>query len=258
MIEVLKPTRLPRARETGALVADILQTLKSRSTVGTNLLDIDGWAETMIVECRSGVLLRRLRAVLRPRAVRPLHLHLRQRRRAARPAARLRAGRRRPAVARPRRLPGRGRRRLGHQLRRRRLEAAGERRDDRARPSARWQRGSPRPGPGARVGDLSHAIGSVLTRRAIPVNTQFGGHGVGSTMHQDPHIAEHRPARPRIPAATGSAAGPGAVGDGRHRRRSSPTPTAGPCAARRAAGPRTASTRSPITDDGAEILTLAT
>ena len=50
MIEILNPTELARARETGALVADILQTLKSRSTVGTNLLDIDRWAQAMIVE----------------------------------------------------------------------------------------------------------------------------------------------------------------------------------------------------------------
>jgi methionyl aminopeptidase len=29
----------------------------------------------------------------------------------------------------------------------------------------------------------------VLTEAGYPVNTEFGGHGVGSTMHQDPHIA---------------------------------------------------------------------
>ena len=51
-------------------------------------------------------------------------------------------------------------------------------------------------GPGARVGDLSHAIGTVLAEAGYPVNTQFGGHGVGSTMHQDPHIANTgRPGR---------------------------------------------------------------
>ena len=50
MIEILNPTQLPRARAAGALVADILQTLKSRSTVGPNLLDIDGWAQSMITE----------------------------------------------------------------------------------------------------------------------------------------------------------------------------------------------------------------
>ncbi len=42
--------------------------------------------------------------------------------------------------------------------------------------------------PGARIGDISHAIGSVLAGAGYPINTEFGGHGVGSTMHQDPHI----------------------------------------------------------------------
>ena len=42
--------------------------------------------------------------------------------------------------------------------------------------------------PGARIGDISQAIGSVLEAAQFQVNTQFGGHGVGSTMHQDPHI----------------------------------------------------------------------
>src|SRR3954466_13059368 len=50
MIEILDPPELARAKNTGALVADILQTLKSRSAVGTNLLDIDRWAQTMINE----------------------------------------------------------------------------------------------------------------------------------------------------------------------------------------------------------------
>src|SRR3954468_15000656 len=50
MIEILNATEVSRARETGALVADILQTLRSRSAVGTNLLEIDEWARAMIVE----------------------------------------------------------------------------------------------------------------------------------------------------------------------------------------------------------------
>lgn len=41
---------------------------------------------------------------------------------------------------------------------------------------------------GARIGDISYAIGSVLESARFQVNTEFGGHGVGSTMHQDPHI----------------------------------------------------------------------
>ena len=43
--------------------------------------------------------------------------------------------------------------------------------------------------PGARIGDLSHAIGSVLSDAGYPINLEFGGHGIGSTMHQDPHVA---------------------------------------------------------------------
>ncbi len=50
MIEILSPAELTRAKGTGALVADILQTVKSRSTVGTNLLDIDRWTKAMIAE----------------------------------------------------------------------------------------------------------------------------------------------------------------------------------------------------------------
>jgi methionyl aminopeptidase len=42
--------------------------------------------------------------------------------------------------------------------------------------------------PGAKVGDISHAIGAVLGEAGYRVNTEFGGHGVGSTMHQDPHV----------------------------------------------------------------------
>jgi methionyl aminopeptidase len=43
-------------------------------------------------------------------------------------------------------------------------------------------------GPGARIGDISHAIGSVLSDAGFGINLEFGGHGVGSTMHQDPHV----------------------------------------------------------------------
>jgi len=50
--------------------------------------------------------------------------------------------------------------------------------------------------PGARVGDLSRAIEKVLTAAGYPINLEFGGHGIGSTMHQDPHVANAgRPGR---------------------------------------------------------------
>jgi methionyl aminopeptidase len=43
--------------------------------------------------------------------------------------------------------------------------------------------------PGHRLGDVSAAIGDVARGRGLSVNTQFGGHGVGRTMHGDPHVA---------------------------------------------------------------------
>ena len=41
---------------------------------------------------------------------------------------------------------------------------------------------------GNKVGDISHAIATVATEAGLSVNTEFGGHGVGRTMHGDPHI----------------------------------------------------------------------
>jgi methionyl aminopeptidase len=49
---------------------------------------------------------------------------------------------------------------------------------------------------GNRVGDISAAIGAVADSRGLKVNLDFGGHGVGRTMHGDPHIANNgRPGR---------------------------------------------------------------
>ena len=42
--------------------------------------------------------------------------------------------------------------------------------------------------PDHRLGDVSAAIGATLTSAGYDVNTEFGGHGVGRTMHQDPHV----------------------------------------------------------------------
>jgi methionyl aminopeptidase len=41
---------------------------------------------------------------------------------------------------------------------------------------------------GNKIGDISHAIGTVAREAGLRVNTDFGGHGVGRTMHGDPHI----------------------------------------------------------------------
>jgi methionyl aminopeptidase len=42
---------------------------------------------------------------------------------------------------------------------------------------------------GGRIGDISAAIGRTARSAGIKVNRDFGGHGVGRTMHGDPHIA---------------------------------------------------------------------
>lgn len=41
---------------------------------------------------------------------------------------------------------------------------------------------------GNRLGDISAAIGSVATGYGYPINTAFGGHGLGRTMHEAPHV----------------------------------------------------------------------
>jgi methionyl aminopeptidase len=195
MIEILDPADLPRAREVGAVVADILQTLKGRSQVGTNLLDIDRWAQAMIVEagalscyvdyapsfgrgpfghyiCTSvnDAVLHGLPFDYRlaDGDLLSLDLAVAQRGVVADSAVSFIVGDTRPpeSVA---------------------LIDATER---------ALAAGIAAAGPGARVGDLSHAIGSALAAAGYSVNTEFGGHGVGSTMHQDPHIANTgRPGR---------------------------------------------------------------
>ncbi len=41
---------------------------------------------------------------------------------------------------------------------------------------------------GKRLGDVSAAIGAVCRLAGYSVNLKFGGHGVGRTMHQEPHV----------------------------------------------------------------------
>ena len=41
---------------------------------------------------------------------------------------------------------------------------------------------------GNRLGDVSAAIGEVSRAAGYSVNLEFGGHGVGHTMHGDPHV----------------------------------------------------------------------
>ena len=49
---------------------------------------------------------------------------------------------------------------------------------------------------GARIGDVSHAIGSVGRSAHYGIPSGFGGHGIGREMHEDPHVPnEGRPGR---------------------------------------------------------------
>lgn len=49
---------------------------------------------------------------------------------------------------------------------------------------------------GNRIGDVSHAIGEVALAAGHEVNVDFGGHGVGRTMHGEPHVPNNgRPGR---------------------------------------------------------------
>ncbi|MGG7507401.1 type I methionyl aminopeptidase [Plantibacter sp. YIM 135249] len=195
MIEILTPTEVTRARETGALVATILHTLKRRATVGTNLLDIDRWAKAMILEAGavscyvdyapsfgSGPFGHYIctavnDAVLHglPHDYRladgdllTLDLAVLLDGVAADSAISFVVGPTQPAES------------LAMIDATERALAAGI-------AAAR---------PGARIGDLSHAIGTVLSDAGYPINLEFGGHGIGSTMHQDPHVSnDGRPGR---------------------------------------------------------------
>jgi methionyl aminopeptidase len=42
--------------------------------------------------------------------------------------------------------------------------------------------------PGGRLGDISAAVGKVGKAGGYGISTDLGGHGVGRTMHEDPHI----------------------------------------------------------------------
>lgn len=187
MIELLNPAQVARAKVTGALVADILHTLKGRAGVGTNLLDLDRWAKAMIVEAGAqscyvdyapsfgrgpfghyictavnDAVLHGLPHdyALADGDLLTLDLAVVKDGVAADSAISFLVGESKPAgsVA---------------------LIKATERALAAGIAAAR---------PGARIGDISHAIGTVLTQAGYPINTEFGGHGIGSTMHQDPHV----------------------------------------------------------------------
>ena len=44
---------------------------------------------------------------------------------------------------------------------------------------------------GGRLGDISHAVQSRVESEGMSVIREFGGHGIGRTLHEDPHIPNH-------------------------------------------------------------------
>jgi len=187
MIEILGSAELARARDAGALVAGILQTLRSRVTVGTNLLDIDDWTRGMIADAGAlscyvdyapsfgrgpfghfictavnDAVLHGLPHdyALADGDLLTLDLAVSLHGVAADSAISFLVGRSRPveSVA---------------------MIDATERALDAGIAAA---------GPGVRIGDISFAIGTVLSAAGYSINTEFGGHGIGSAMHQDPHV----------------------------------------------------------------------
>jgi methionyl aminopeptidase len=195
MIQILNAAELARARTTGALVARILQTLKGRSAVGTNLLEIDAWTRDMITEagalscyvdyappfgrgpfghyvCTSvnDAVLHGLPHdyALADGDLVSLDLAVSLGGVVADSAISFLVGEARPAESVA-------------------MISATERALAAGIAAVR---------PGARIGDVAAAIGAVLKRAGYRVNVEFGGHGVGSTMHQDPHVAnDGRPGR---------------------------------------------------------------
>ncbi len=187
MIEVVSRAQRARAREAGALVADILQTARTRAAVGTNLLDIDGWARAMIDEAGAtscyvdyapsfgrGPFGHHICT-----SVNDAVLHGLPHDRSLEDGDLLTLD---LAVS------------LGGVV----ADSAisfiiGDPRSDEDVAMIETTERALAAGiavarPGARIGDISHAIGTVLGEAGYPINTEFGGHGVGSTMHQDPHI----------------------------------------------------------------------
>ncbi len=56
---------------------------------------------------------------------------------------------------------------------------------------------------GNRIGDVSAAIGAVARDHGYRVNLQFGGHGVGRTMHGEPHVPNDGRRRRGLPLRPG-------------------------------------------------------
>lgn len=195
MIEILNEREIPRARATGTLVGTILNTLRERCTVGTNLLDIDAWAKQLIIDAGAtscyvdyapdfgnGPFGHHICTAVNDAVLhgRPHDYRLANGDLLTLDLAVVLDGV--AADAAVSFIVG-----TAHDPEDARMIATTEQALAAGIAAVR---------PGARIGDLSAAIGAVLTDAGYAVNLEYGGHGIGSTMHQDPHISNQgRPGR---------------------------------------------------------------
>lgn len=77
---------------------------------------------------------------------------------------------------------------------------------------------------GNRIGDIAHAIGTVCRDAGYGIMEDFGGHGVGRTMHEDPSVPNEGPAGRGMPLRHGMviAIEPMLIGSGRDDFRPDP------------------------------------
>ncbi|TDO68675.1 methionyl aminopeptidase [Kribbella sp. VKM Ac-2571] len=195
MIEILDARQLAQAKETGALVGGILQTLKSRTAVGTNLLDIDQWTKALIAEAGAQSCYVDYEASFGRgpfghyicTAVNDAVLH-------GKPSDYQLADGDLLTLDLAVSLGG-----IAADAAISFIVGESKAPEDVAMISATERalaEGIAAAVPGARIGDISRAIGTVLSAAGYPINTEFGGHGIGSTMHQDPHVSNTgRPGR---------------------------------------------------------------
>jgi methionyl aminopeptidase len=188
VIDVLSPAQVEEARAAGRFVAHVLATLESRVQTGTNLLEVDRWAADMIAEAGAtscyvdyapsfgrGPFGHVICTSVNDAVLHGLPHDYRLRKGdllsldfavsvdgwVADSAVTFAVG----GAARP----------------------EDQRMVDATR--AALDAGIAAAVPGARTGDIGAAIEAVLTTAGYRVNAEFGGHGVGRTMHQEPHVS---------------------------------------------------------------------
>ncbi|WP_410785119.1 type I methionyl aminopeptidase [Kribbella sp. C-35] len=195
MIEILDARQLAQAKQSGALVGGILQTLKSRTAVGTNLLDIDQWTKALIAEAGGQSCYVDYEASFGRgpfghyicTAVNDAVLH-------GKPSDYQLADGDLLTLDLAVSLGG-----IAADAAISFIVGGSKAPEDVAMISTTERalaEGIAAAVPGARIGDISRAIGTVLSAAGYPINTEFGGHGIGSTMHQDPHVSNTgRPGR---------------------------------------------------------------